>query len=388
MNAQDGSAEHNSSDHGVEKDAEAGENSHEGKVLRRGWTTGACATAATKSALAKLLLNTFADPVDITLPGGQTPAFALAHELAGENDGLAWAEAGIIKDAGDDPDVTHGALVIVRVQAGQTGTGVRFFAGSGVGTVTKAGLPLDVGEPAINPVPRQMMRDVVEQLCTQANAAGDIEITISVRDGERLALKTWNPRLGILGGLSILGTTGIVVPYSCSAWIHSIHRGVDVARAMGLTHLVGSTGDLSEKAAMADLNLVTEAYIDMGDFVGGMLKYIKQHPVERTTIAGGFGKLVKLAQGARDLHSARSQVDLDFLAKEVDQLGGTPQLVEQTRDANSAAEVLSLCTKNNLAIGDKIAQNAAKVAQEIVDSSTTQIDALVINRRGDIVGRS
>ncbi len=136
-----------------------------------------------------------------------------------------------------------------------------------------------------------------------------------MRDGARLAEKTWNPRLGILGGLSILGTTGIVVPYSCAAWIHSIHRGIDVARALGIAHVVGSTGDLSEKAAMARLGLPIEAYIDMGDFAGGMLKYLKAHPVERVTIAGGFGKLAKLAQGAMDLHSARSTVDVEALAR-------------------------------------------------------------------------
>src|SRR5690606_18894342 len=118
--------------------------------------------------------------------------------------------------------------------------------------------------------------------------------TIAVRDDERLAEKTWNGRLGIVGGLSILGTTGIVVPYSCAAWIASIQRGVDVARATGLTHLVGSTGDISEKAAMPRLGLAEEAYLDMGDFVGGLLKYVKRHPVERVTIAGGFAKLVKL----------------------------------------------------------------------------------------------
>src|SRR3569623_97643 len=130
------------------------------RPLRRGWTTGACATAATKSALAALLGGEFIDPVTITLPGGQQPAFALAHEARGDG----YAEAGIVKDAGDDPDVTHGALIIVRVARGPAGTGVTFHAGDGVGTVTKPGLPIPPGEPAINPVPRQLMRDVVAEL--------------------------------------------------------------------------------------------------------------------------------------------------------------------------------------------------------------------------------
>ncbi|MDB5562621.1 MAG: Cobalt-precorrin-6 synthase, anaerobic, partial [Hyphomicrobiales bacterium] len=199
----------------------ANEYGPDGKPLRRGWTTGACATAATKAALTALLTGKFEDPVAITLPGGQTPAFALAQEALGDG----FAEAGIIKDAGDDPDVTHGALVVARIARGVRGKGISFHAGTGVGTVTKPGLPLPVGEPAINPVPRKMMREVAEALASAHGIAPDFAITVSIRDGEKLAEKTWNPRLGIIGGLSILGTTGIVIPYSCSAWIHSIHRG-------------------------------------------------------------------------------------------------------------------------------------------------------------------
>jgi cobalt-precorrin-5B (C1)-methyltransferase len=139
--------------------------------------------------------------------------------------------AGIVKDAGDDPDVTHGALVMSRVRRLPDGAGIVFKAGSGVGMVTKAGLPVAVGEPAINPVPRQMMTKVVGALCAEHGVAPDIEIEISIENGAELALKTWNPRLGIIGGLSVLGTTGVVHPFSCAAWIHSIHRGIDVARA-------------------------------------------------------------------------------------------------------------------------------------------------------------
>ena len=270
----------------------------------------------------------------ITLPGGQRPAFALAHEARG----TGFAEAGIIKDAGDDPDVTHGALVFPRVARGPAGSGVTFHAGEGVGTVTKPGLPLAVGEPAINPAPRKMMREVVEALCAAHGVRPDFSLTISVRDGGRLAEKTWNPRLGIVGGLSILGTTGIVIPYSCAAWIHSIHRGIDVARAMGISHVVGSTGDASEKAAMARLGLPIEAYLDMGDFVGGLLKYLRTHPVERVTIAGGFAKLAKLAQGAMDLHSARSTVDPAMLAGGAGDLGAAASNSWQRRESRQHRE--------------------------------------------------
>ncbi len=218
-----------------------------GESLRRGWTTGACATAATKAALTALLTGDFPDPVTITLPKGETPAFALNRaERTGDN-----AMAAIIKDAGDDPDVTHLAEIIATLSFAAPGSGIVFRAGPGVGTVTREGLPIAVGEAAINPVPRQMMRDVVTALCGEHGRSSDVEITLSVTDGEVLAARTWNPRLGILGGLSILGTTGIVHPFSCSAWIHSIHRGIDVARAAGLDHVVGATGSASEDAARA-----------------------------------------------------------------------------------------------------------------------------------------
>jgi len=199
------------------------------KDLRRGWTTGACATAATKAALSALWSGKFPASVSITLPKGETPEFPLAYFEAGDG----WAEVGITKDAGDDPDVTHGALIVARVSAGPVGYGVVFKAGEGVGTVTKAGLPIGVGEPAINPVPRAMMSAEVVALAEAHGRAPDIEIEVSVPGGAEIALKTWNPRLGIKGGLSILGTTGVVRPFSCAAWIASIHRGIDVSLADG-----------------------------------------------------------------------------------------------------------------------------------------------------------
>jgi len=354
----------------------------DGTALRRGWTTGACATAATKSAVTQMLSGHFEDPVTITLPGGQSPAFALAHEAYSED----WVEAGIIKDAGDDPDVTHGALIISRVRRGAPGSGIIFYAGDGVGTVTKPGLPLPVGEPAINPVPRKMMVQAVETLCACFDTQADIEITIGVPHGEDIAQKTWNPRLGILGGISILGTTGIVIPYSCSAWIHSIHRGVDVARAMGLTHVVGSTGDISEKAARAGLDLSEEAYLDMGDFAGGLLKYLRKHPVRRITIAGGFAKMCKLAQGALDLHSARSTVDLNDLADIIAHLGGSADLVAKTRAANTANHALSISQVCKLRLADAIAARARATALSVLAPTDISVVILVTNRAGDVIG--
>lgn len=351
------------------------------KTLRRGWTTGACATAATKAALTALLTGEFPDPVEILLPKGQTPAFALALEGLDDKQ----ARAGIIKDAGDDPDVTHGCLVISTVKL-LPKPGVFFRGGKGVGTVTKAGLPIEVGQPAINPVPRKMMTEVVEELIQKHGVTGGVEIEISIQDGEKLAEKTWNPRLGIVGGLSVLGTTGIVNPFSCSAWIASIHRGIDVARAEGLNHLAGATGSTSEKAAQNYLGLGDQAMIDMGDFVGGMLKYLRKHPVERVTVAGGLAKLTKMAQGAMDLHSGRSQVDFDWLAGEVSLLGGSKQLCKDICNANTVLEVAQLSDKENLDIGPVIAEKARVRAQEILKGASVIVDIVVVDRKGKVIG--
>jgi len=351
-------------------------------ALRRGWTTGACATAASKSALSALLSGTFTDPVSIRLPGGQTPSFALTRQTAG----AGWAEAGIIKDAGDDPDVTHGATVLARVVAGPSGSGIRFFAGDGVGMVTRPGLPIAPGEPAINPVPRKMMIAAAEEVCAPLGVATDFEITISVPGGAEMATKTWNPRLGIVGGISILGTTGIVVPYSCSAWIHSIQRGVDVARAMGLFHLVGATGDTSETAARGRLGLDEAAYIDMGDFVGGFLKYVRKHPVERITIAGGFAKMSKLAEGAMDLHSARSNVSIRALAAMLGGLGASPDLTVAAEKMQNAAEILALAQNARLPLADSVAEAARQHARVMLGADGAGVSVLVVDRAGAIVG--
>ena len=352
--------------------------------LRRGWTTGACATAATKAAYTALLTGGFPDPVSIRLPKGETPAFALAREERGDG----WAMAGIVKDAGDDPDVTHGATVIATVRRGAAGSGVTFRAGAGVGTVTLPGLPVPPGEPAVNPVPRRMMAEVVAELGAAHGDPGDVEIEIAIPGGEALAGKTWNPRLGIVGGLSILGTTGVVVPFSCAAWIHSIHRGIDVARATGLRRVVGCTGSTSEDAVRRRHDLPETAYLDMGDFAGGLLKYLRAHPVPNLTLAGGFAKFAKLAEGHLDLHSGRSQVGMDWLAGQLADLGGDEELVAAARTANTAAEVLGLATAAGLPLAGRIAELALTTVREALRDAPVAVELLVVDRQGAVVGEA
>ena len=342
--------------------------------LRKGWTTGACATAATKAALMRLWGQQSPERVPLVLPRGEASSFDI-ESIAG---GADWAQASVIKDAGDDPDVTHGAEIVVRVRM-ISGSSVEFVAGEGVGRVTKPGLPIPPGEAAVNPVPRQMMTQVVLEQAALWEVSGGVEITISVPGGAELAAKTWNPRLGIVGGISILGTTGIVRPFSCAAWIASIHRGIDVALADGLTHVAGCTGATSERVVQAELGLPDHAMLDMGDFAGGMLKYLAKHPVEKVTIGGGFGKLTKLAQGARDLHSARSQVDFAELAEMADHLGGDAMSVAGANTAMEAVEIVP-------ALAGAVAEAAKNVAQGM--ASNCEIDVIVISRDGQILGHS
>ncbi|MBP2232057.1 cobalt-precorrin-5B (C1)-methyltransferase [Azospirillum agricola] len=356
--------------------------------MRRGWTTGTCATAAATAATAALFGGEFPDPVTVMLPGGQTPAFALAWTARGEGGDGPWAAAGVVKDAGDDPDVTHGALVRARVWRGPAGSGVAFRAGPGVGTVTLPGLPLPVGEPAINPVPRAMIRAAVTAVAEAAGRPADLVVEIGVENGEILARRTMNGRLGILGGLSILGTTGIVVPYSCAAWIASIQRGIDVARAAGLTHVAACTGDVSEKAATARHGFSEQALIDMGDFAGGTLKYLRRHPVARLTLCGGFAKFGKLARGLMDLHSKRGGVDLDWLAERLAELGAGPELVARARGANTAAHALGMAQAAGLPLGDRVAELARKAALDTLEGAPVAVEVLVTDRQGHIVGEA
>ena len=360
----------------MEYDKPAGE-------LRRGWTTGACATAAAKAAYLGWCTGEFPDPVDIELPGGIRPAFALARTERGP----AGATAGVIKDAGDDPDVTHGVLVLATLRRGAAGSGVVFRAGPGIGTVTRAGLPLPPGEPAINPMPRQMIRANLAEAARSVGGPEDVEVEIAIPGGEEIARKTLNPRLGIVGGLSVLGTTGIVIPYSCAAWIHSIHRGIDVARAEGIEHVAGATGSTSEAAVQRLHGLPDLALIDMGDFAGGMLKYLRRNPVPKVTIAGGIAKMVKLGQGMLDLHSRAGAVDLPWLGQRLAEAGGPADVVAAALHANTALEVLQTAERLKLPLGDVVAQHAWQTAAKALRGAPIALEVVVFDREGRLVGR-
>ena len=350
--------------------------------LRHGYTTGSCATV-TSLAAARLLFGLPAlEQCSITLPKGQTVEFQL-EQCECTADG---ATASTIKDAGDDPDVTHLALIRSHVSLSKQ-QGVEFIAGEGVGTITRDGLPISPQQAAINPVPRLMMTQHLEELAKQQSYEGGFVVTISVKDGEELALKTMNARLGIVGGLSILGTTGIVRPFSCSAYIASIHQAINVARANQIDHIAACTGSSSEAMIRNEYQFSEMALIEMGDFVGAVIKYLKKVPMKQLSVVGGFGKISKLAAGHLDLHSRKSSINLAFLADIAHQEGATEQLQQQIINSNTSVEALKHCQLANIDLASAVCDLALQKVKSIVPA-TTRCEVWAINRAGEAVGRA
>ena len=301
--------------------------------LRTGFTTGACTTAAAVAAVRALRTGKLQASVTITLPIGREAAFAVKRcDLFPSG-----ATCAVVKDAGDDPDVTDKAELTVTVSWAPE-PGIRLLGGSGVGRVTKEGLGIPVGELSITPVPRKhLLENLARELAGEARG---LAVTISVPGGEAMAAQTLNHRLGIVGGISILGTTGIVVPFSTAAYKESIVQAIDVAIATGLDEVVITTGGKSEQYGQKHLpDLPEVAFVQMGDFVGFTLKTCKRKKLRRATIAGMIGKLSKMAKGKMQTHAAGSEVDMGLLAEIAAEAGAAPEVVEKVKTANTGRHV-------------------------------------------------
>ncbi len=310
-----------------------------GEKLRTGWTTGTCAAAAAKAAAKALISGEVQDEVEIRLPRkGEERRVEFEVERCEVGEG--WAEAVVVKDAGDDPDVTHLAHLTARVSWREE-PGIELDRGEGVGLVTKPGLGLTVGGPAINDVPRRMISYSVEEVLNPAERG--LRVEISVPGGEEMAEKTTNPRLGIVGGISILGTTGIVRPFSTASWRASVGQAISVMGAQGHDTLVLSTGGLTEKAAMRLLpDLEEVCFVEVGDFTGYALKGAVKNGLEMVFFVGMVGKLTKLAAGVMMTHWTRSKVDNELLAEITEKAGGSTRLVEEVQSANTARHAYEL----------------------------------------------
>jgi cobalt-precorrin-5B (C1)-methyltransferase len=327
------------------------------QALRTGWTTGACAAAAAKAAVTALRTGEAQQTVEIGLPSGQRVSFAVGSCTVAETQ----AEAVVVKDAGDDPDVTHGARLTATARwRGQPG--LELDGGVGVGVVTKPGLGLEVGAPAINPVPRAMITQSVGEAVDLGRHG--VRVVISVPDGERMARKTTNARLGIIGGISILGTTGIVRPFSTASWRASVEQAVAVMAAQDQPTLVLCTGGRTEQGAMRLLpGLAEVCFVEVGDFTGAALRQAVEHGLAQVVFVGMAGKLTKLAAGVLMTHYTRSKVSLDLLRDITLAVGGGPDLAGQVGAANTARHAAELWETTGLlaAAGRELCARAAGV---------------------------
>lgn len=307
----------------------------ERKGMRTGYTTGSCATAASKAALLSIIGQERVKSVDITLPKGGSISIPIEScEF--------WADravCAVVKDGGDDPDVTHGARILVELSLGGERGEVSIGGGEGVGTVTKPGLGLEINGPAINPVPKRMIDSNLREVGGGVLAKCGVRVMISVPDGKRLAPKTDNPRIGIVGGISILGTSGIVVPFSTASYAASIRQNIDVAAAMGDHTLVLTTGGRSEEFAKKLVDLPEHCFVQMGDFAGYTMQQCAKRRVEKAYVVGFIGKLAKMAAGAKQTHVKGSKVDMDFLAGLAGRAGADAKTVSEVRRANTARHV-------------------------------------------------
>jgi cobalt-precorrin-5B (C1)-methyltransferase len=314
--------------------------------LRTGYTTGTTAAAATKAALYALITDRTLDCVTVRLPKGRTATLKIAWTRR-EPDGRTTSAA--VKDGGDDPDATHGAEICSTVSFSAKKRDIRIDGGKGVGRVTKPGLGLSIGSAAINPVPMKMLKEAVREVANDQLESNGVDVIISVPNGEEIAKKTDNPRLGILGGISILGTTGIVLPYSTASFAASIRQGLDVACAMGAETVVLTTGGRSEDYAKAIYKLPDHCFIQMGDFVGYSIRQCASKPgLKRVVIAGFIGKLTKMAMGVKQTHVAGSHVDMEFMARLAVESGAPVNVIEQIRSANTARHVSEIIKQNKI----------------------------------------
>jgi cobalt-precorrin-5B (C1)-methyltransferase len=352
----------------------------EGTELRRGFTTGSCAAAAAKAAAHVLINERGLESVDITLPNGQRADFKV-HRFKYESD---TAEACIIKDAGDDPDITGGAEICCEIKFYTKGFGVIVKGGKGIGMVTKPGLSVPVGQPAINPVPMKMIKDELSKVLKDTDCPLGLEATIFVPRGEELAKKTLNYRLGVIGGISILGTTGVVEPISTKAWTDTVVAAMSVARACGINNVVLTPGRTSESAAMNILkDLPEEAFVQMGDHVGFSLAEARKKGFTKITIVGQFGKLVKMAMGATRTHVKDSSLELGFLADLASELGVQKKKVDSIRTANTAREVFLNLRRasGGKELFEHIREMVGNTAREILGSKI-EFECLMVDYEG------
>jgi len=356
------------------------------KSLRTGYTTGTCAAAATKAALSTLVNGEKLAKVNVFLPKDKHIVIDIAW-IRYENEKSV--TAAVIKDGGDDPDVTNGAEIWSTVSLLETSNKIIIDGGKGVGRVTKPGLGLEIGKAAINPTPLKMISHAIDEILgqQQKNRNG-LSISISVPKGEEIAKKTDNPRLGIIGGISILGTTGIVIPYSTASFAASIRQSIDVSKAMGSDSVILTTGGRSEDFArdIFGNSIADHAYIQIGDFIGFSIKQCAIKKIKKAYVVGFIGKLTKMAMGIKQTHVKGSHVDMNFLAELAIRCGANNELVKKIRVANTARHVGELVDQFGLNMFYDVLCEEVYSHLSKYSPSELQIKIILLDFNGKIIG--
>ncbi|HET6517997.1 MAG TPA: cobalt-precorrin-5B (C(1))-methyltransferase [Nitrosopumilaceae archaeon] len=340
--------------------------------LRKGFTTGTCATAAAKAAILSIIKQQKIRDVNVTLPKGNFIKIKIEACKFSTNS----ARCSVIKDGGDDPDVTHGAEIIADVCLNENSGQVEITGGDGVGIVTKPGLGLEINKPAINPVPKQMINSNLNEVAKEILSKNGIKIIISVPKGKELALKTDNPRLGIVGGISILGTSGIVIPYSTASFAASIRQNLDVSLALGNNIVVLTTGGRSEEFSKKLVDLPEHCFVKMGDFSGYTIQQCAKKGIKKAYVVGFIGKISKMAMGIKQTHVKGSKVNMDFLAELAKDSGANENLVSQIKKANTARHVQEIIQENKL--DEFFTKICSKVYEHMVEYSENKVELEIV----------
>lgn len=347
------------------------------KILRSGFTTGTCAAAAAKAALAAYY-DEFKPVVEVVTPQGKvlTVPVASAHVLP---DGGC---ASIIKDAGDDPDITNGVAIAAEVRVNRENL-IRILAGQGVGTVTKPGLSVPVGEPAINPGPLWMIQDAVKSLLHSGHGA---DVTISIPEGEKLAARTLNPSLGISGGLSVIGTTGIVEPMSEDAFKRSLTPQISVVRALGHNTIVFVPGRIGQNIATQQMQLPPAMVVQTSNFIGYMLENAAQQGIKEVLFVGHLGKIVKVAAGVFHTHNRMADARMETIAAYLGEMGAPVEVIRAVLAATTTEAAMPIIEQFHLTgVYRRLAERASARAEKYVYGDLS-VGTVIVTLRGELLG--
>ncbi|AJW71862.1 cobalt-precorrin-5B (C(1))-methyltransferase [Nitrosopumilus adriaticus] len=351
--------------------------------LKTGYTTGSSATAAAKAALLSIINQEKIESIEILLPKRsfiQIPVHSCEFELNN-------AKCSVIKNGGDDPDVTHGAEIIVELSITKKINKIEIDGGEGVGIVTKPGLGLEINKPAINPVPKKMITENLREIGKEILLKNGIRVLISVPKGKELGPKTDNPRLGIINGISILGTSGIVIPFSTASYAASIRQNLDVAIAMGNDTVVLTTGGRSEDFAKKIVDLPEHCFVQMGDFSGYTIQQCGKKDIKKAYVVGFIGKLAKMAAGVKQTHVKGSKVDMAFLSELAKRCDANENVIQKIKKANTARHVSEIIIENKIeGFFDLICSETFKHMRKHSEEKVP-IDVILFDFDGNILAR-